>query len=136
MHNKPRRLSAIRTVITALLLLMALAIGIFLANTFFDLLYISSRVGSSLSWEAAYLAFEESFAEGMSREEVHARLIEMDPSLDGKLQPLPKCSVRNGEVRCVEYVIVFEDHFSIGSGFSYYFDYNSELRLIAVERSS
>lgn len=117
-------------------LLVIVSLSILVAEDMLNLRYISSRVGSPMNWEATYATFEDTFEEGMTREEVHARLLQMDPSLEGKLTQDIVCYGPKHQMRCIETIEVFSERFRIGSGFKYSFAYTSDLRLVGLTVAS
>jgi hypothetical protein len=125
--------STLARIAILILLIILIVIVALLGKSYLDLRYISSQVGSSMSWDEAHLAFEEQFIEGMSREDVHAKLIELDPSLRGRLPVEPECVSINRELQCSEVILAFE---KTGYGFNYVFDYTPDYKFIRMAISS
>ena len=106
-------------------------------DSLLDLRYVSSRVGSRMDWNESYTAYLSHFHEGMSREEVHAQLLRMDPTLDGRLPIEIECRFIRGQMECPELISSFDDRYEIGSSlFTHVFFYTEDLKLKRIIPSS
>lgn len=113
--------------------LLLVTIALYLGKGYLDLRYVSSHVGSSMNWNAAHEVFEESFSEGMPRAQVHAKLLEFDPSLQDQLPSDLECLTLGGEPRCIEQILVFR---RVGYRFNYDFYYTPDQEFVKLSISS
>lgn len=117
--------------------LFATPLVVLRVDSLLDLRYISSRVGSRMDWSEAYTAYIGHFQEGMSRDAVHAKLIELDPTLDGQLPTEIECLLIDGQMRCAEIISSFDDRIEIGGTlFTHIFYYTEDLKLIGLNLAS
>lgn len=123
--------------IAGLVIALAILVPIIIygVNDFFNLRYISKRVGSELTWESAHSTYTALFEVGMTRDEVHAILSDVDPSFtrNPSIDPFP-CS--EAESTCGEIIMPFYDR--VGRDFGYIFSYTNtpEMELVDIDLAS
>lgn len=129
---KPNALRIAGLVIALVILVPIIIFGI---NDFLDLRYISARVGSELTWDSAHSTYTALFKVGMTRDEVHAILSDVDPSFsrNPSIEPFP-CS--ETELTCGEIIMPFYDR--VGRDFGYIFIYTNtpEMELVDIGLAS
>jgi hypothetical protein len=133
MTIKPGSVRIGRIIVGLIVTLLLAAVALYLGKGYLDLRYVSSQVGSSVDWNAAHEAFEGSFSEGMLRAQVHAKLLELDPSLRDQLPTALECLNLGSEPRCIEQILVFR---RAGYRFNYDFYYTPDQELIKLSISS
>lgn len=133
MTGKPGSLHVGRIVAGLIITLPLVAIALYLGKGYLDLRYVSSQVGSSMNWNAAHEAFERTFSEGMPRAQVHAKLLNLDPSLRDQLPTDLECLDLGSESKCIEQILVFG---RVGYRFNYDFYYTPDQELIKLSISS
>lgn len=133
MSHRSLRSTFVRTGAALVVLSITILLVGVLGKGYLDLKYLSSRVGSPMNWAAVYTAFEQQFVVGMTRDEVHDRLVELDPALQDRLPTEPECNVIEYELQCSEVIWAFE---RVGYKFNYVFVYTPDYRFVEMFISS
>ena len=112
------------------------------------IIYVNRRLGTNADeWKSIFDEFEALFDSSMTRHEVVAILVDIDPSLIGKLATNEAFTNKefclsamrrsdSGEYSCGESVRLFEDVPIISSSIplNYYFIYDQDLRFLRANR--